>query len=74
MGGGKKKVLGVFSSFRRKRPSMTQPATPPTDSRSGPSNEVRLPVCCDDDNFSWTPFFLFTPRNRDALGGSVLCM
>lgn len=41
-GGSKKKVLGLFSSFRRKRPSMLQPVTPPTSARSVPSNEVSL--------------------------------
>eukprot|EP00903_Cladosiphon_okamuranus_P007188 g6979.t1 len=35
VGGGKKKFLGVFSSFRRKRP-----ATSPTSSPSSPSNEL----------------------------------
>lgn len=49
--GGKKKVLGTFSSFRRKRPSMLQPATPRTSSRSNPSVEVRLLVCRDDEDF-----------------------
>lgn len=41
----RRKVLGVFSSFGRRKPSMLQPESPPTSPRSSIANEVRLFVC-----------------------------
>eukprot|EP00752_Nemacystus_decipiens_P001330 g1320.t1 len=40
VGGGRKKVLGFFSSLGRKKPSMHQPAGTPTSTRSSPSHEL----------------------------------